>query len=103
MGGGPPFSRAQGPQFSFSQEDFLTCILTSLTEIGTVVFIFTLDGEREGRSGGVSRGRQGSDSGELSFFWVLKHLLRGRERGACPDRTTGNKKNSFRLWCPPLS
>lgn len=103
MGGGPPFSRAQGPQFSFSQEDLLTCILPSLTEIGTVVFIFTLDGEREGRSGGVSRGRQGSDSGELPFFWVLKHLLRGRERGACPDRTTGNRKNSFHLWRPPLS
>ncbi|XP_044935199.1 glucokinase regulatory protein-like [Mustela putorius furo] len=33
----------QGPQFSFSQEDLLTCILPSLTEIGTVVFIFTLD------------------------------------------------------------
>uniref|UniRef100_A0A8C9M288 Glucokinase regulator n=1 Tax=Panthera tigris altaica TaxID=74533 RepID=A0A8C9M288_PANTA len=33
----------QGPQFSFSQEDFLTSILPSLTEIDTVVFIFTLD------------------------------------------------------------
>ncbi|XP_044516924.1 glucokinase regulatory protein [Gracilinanus agilis] len=34
---------AQGPQFSFSQEDFLTSILPSLTEIDTVLFIFTLD------------------------------------------------------------
>ncbi|XP_026376841.1 glucokinase regulatory protein isoform X2 [Ursus americanus] len=33
----------QGPQCSFSQEDFLTSILPSLTEIDTVVFIFTLD------------------------------------------------------------
>ncbi|XP_073905493.1 glucokinase regulatory protein isoform X2 [Castor canadensis] len=33
----------QGPQFSFSQEDFLTSILPSLTETDTVVFIFTLD------------------------------------------------------------
>ncbi|XP_053444415.1 glucokinase regulatory protein isoform X2 [Nycticebus coucang] len=33
----------QGPQFSFSQEDFLTSILPTLTEIDTVVFIFTLD------------------------------------------------------------
>ncbi|ELV13730.1 Glucokinase regulatory protein [Tupaia chinensis] len=33
----------QGPQFSFSQEDFLTSILPFLTEIDTVVFIFTLD------------------------------------------------------------
>ncbi|XP_032129467.1 glucokinase regulatory protein-like [Sapajus apella] len=33
----------QGPQFSFSQEDFLTSILPSLMEIDTVVFIFTLD------------------------------------------------------------
>ncbi|XP_046519381.1 glucokinase regulatory protein isoform X1 [Equus quagga] len=33
----------QGPQFSFSQEDFLTSILPSLKEIDTVVFIFTLD------------------------------------------------------------
>ncbi|XP_072878983.1 glucokinase regulatory protein isoform X3 [Chlorocebus sabaeus] len=33
----------QGPQFTFSQEDFLTSILPSLTEIDTVVFIFTLD------------------------------------------------------------
>uniref|UniRef100_A0A8C8YK28 Glucokinase regulator n=1 Tax=Prolemur simus TaxID=1328070 RepID=A0A8C8YK28_PROSS len=33
----------QGPQFSFSQEDFLTSILPALTEIDTVVFIFTLD------------------------------------------------------------
>ncbi|XP_059044691.1 glucokinase regulatory protein-like isoform X2 [Mustela lutreola] len=36
-------SESEGPQFSFSQEDLLTCILPSLTEIGTVVFIFTLD------------------------------------------------------------
>ncbi|KAM9061700.1 glucokinase regulatory protein isoform 2-T2 [Sarcophilus harrisii] len=34
---------AQGPQFSFSQEDFLTSILPSLTEKDTVLFIFTLD------------------------------------------------------------
>uniref|UniRef100_A0A2K6PET9 Glucokinase regulator n=1 Tax=Rhinopithecus roxellana TaxID=61622 RepID=A0A2K6PET9_RHIRO len=33
----------KGPQFTFSQEDFLTSILPSLTEIDTVVFIFTLD------------------------------------------------------------
>ncbi|XP_033619240.1 uncharacterized protein LOC104848662 isoform X2 [Fukomys damarensis] len=33
----------QGPQFTFSQEDFLTSILPSLTEIDTVIFIFTLD------------------------------------------------------------
>ncbi|XP_023367588.1 glucokinase regulatory protein [Otolemur garnettii] len=33
----------QGPQFSFSQEDFLTSILPTLTEVDTVVFIFTLD------------------------------------------------------------
>lgn len=33
----------QGPQFTFSQEDFQTSILPSLTEIDTVVFIFTLD------------------------------------------------------------
>ncbi|PNJ58958.1 GCKR isoform 5, partial [Pongo abelii] len=33
----------QGPQFTFSQEDLLTSILPSLTEIDTVVFIFTLD------------------------------------------------------------
>ncbi|XP_055483008.1 glucokinase regulatory protein isoform X2 [Psammomys obesus] len=33
----------QGPQFTFSQDDFLTSILPSLTEIDTVVFIFTLD------------------------------------------------------------
>ncbi|XP_056669181.1 glucokinase regulatory protein isoform X2 [Monodelphis domestica] len=33
----------QGPQFSFSQEDFLSSILPSLTEIDTVLFIFTLD------------------------------------------------------------
>nr|XP_026259627.1 glucokinase regulatory protein isoform X2 [Urocitellus parryii] len=33
----------QGPQFSFSQEDFLTSILPSITEIDTVLFIFTLD------------------------------------------------------------
>ncbi|XP_012869038.1 PREDICTED: glucokinase regulatory protein [Dipodomys ordii] len=33
----------QGPQFSFSQEDFLTSILPSLKEIDTVIFIFTLD------------------------------------------------------------
>ncbi|XP_056669182.1 glucokinase regulatory protein isoform X3 [Monodelphis domestica] len=32
-----------GPQFSFSQEDFLSSILPSLTEIDTVLFIFTLD------------------------------------------------------------
>ncbi|KAL4693850.1 hypothetical protein H8959_013115 [Pygathrix nigripes] len=36
-------SANQGPQFTFSQEDFLTSILPSLTEIDTVVFIFTLD------------------------------------------------------------
>uniref|UniRef100_A0A0P6JBG8 Glucokinase regulatory protein n=1 Tax=Heterocephalus glaber TaxID=10181 RepID=A0A0P6JBG8_HETGA len=33
----------QGPQFTFSQEDFLTSILPSLREIDTVIFIFTLD------------------------------------------------------------
>ncbi|KAM9721956.1 LOW QUALITY PROTEIN: glucokinase regulatory protein [Dama dama] len=33
----------QGPHFSFSQEDFLTPILPSLTETDTVLFIFTLD------------------------------------------------------------
>ncbi|XP_076798315.1 glucokinase regulatory protein-like [Arvicanthis niloticus] len=33
----------QGPQFTFSQDDFLTSILPSLKEIDTVVFIFTLD------------------------------------------------------------
>ncbi|XP_038174107.1 glucokinase regulatory protein isoform X3 [Arvicola amphibius] len=33
----------QGPQFIFSQEDFLTAILPSLVENDTVVFIFTLD------------------------------------------------------------
>nr|XP_038967742.1 glucokinase regulatory protein isoform X1 [Rattus norvegicus] len=33
----------QGPQFTFSQDDFLTSILPSLTETDTVVFIFTLD------------------------------------------------------------
>ncbi|XP_015864300.3 glucokinase regulatory protein-like isoform X1 [Peromyscus maniculatus bairdii] len=33
----------QGPQFTFSQDDFLTSILPSLMEIDTVVFIFTLD------------------------------------------------------------
>lgn len=43
----------QGPQFSFSQEDFLTSILPSLTEIDTVLFIFTLDGKRESVSDGV--------------------------------------------------
>uniref|UniRef100_A0A8C0LDR4 Glucokinase regulatory protein n=1 Tax=Canis lupus dingo TaxID=286419 RepID=A0A8C0LDR4_CANLU len=41
--GGLPSSSAQGPQFCFSQEDFLTSILPSLTEIDTVVFVFTLD------------------------------------------------------------
>lgn len=73
--GGLPSSCAQGPQCSFSQEDFLTSILPSLTEIDTVVFIFTLDGEREDGSSGVSRQRQWSDSRKLSFFWVLRHLL----------------------------
>ncbi|XP_036604858.1 glucokinase regulatory protein isoform X2 [Trichosurus vulpecula] len=34
---------AQGPQFLFSQEDFLASILPSLTEVDTVLFIFTLD------------------------------------------------------------
>ncbi|EGV98342.1 Glucokinase regulatory protein [Cricetulus griseus] len=33
----------QGPQFTFSQDDFLTSILPSLVEIDTVVFVFTLD------------------------------------------------------------
>uniref|UniRef100_A0A8C3WYK6 Glucokinase regulator n=1 Tax=Catagonus wagneri TaxID=51154 RepID=A0A8C3WYK6_9CETA len=33
----------KGPHFTFSQEDFLTSILPSLTEVDTVVFIFTLD------------------------------------------------------------
>nr|AHN15397.1 glucokinase regulator [Rattus norvegicus] len=33
----------QGPQFTLSQDDFLTSILPSLTETDTVVFIFTLD------------------------------------------------------------
>ncbi|XP_048209177.1 glucokinase regulatory protein isoform X2 [Perognathus longimembris pacificus] len=33
----------QGPQFSFSQEDFLTSILPSLKDIDAVIFIFTLD------------------------------------------------------------
>ncbi|XP_058523415.1 glucokinase regulatory protein [Ochotona princeps] len=33
----------QGPQFSFSQEAFQLCILPSITENDTVVFIFTLD------------------------------------------------------------
>ena len=45
----------QGPQFTFSQEDFLTAILPSLVETDTVVFIFTLDGEWEdGTSGAES-------------------------------------------------
>uniref|UniRef100_A0A8D1GPG8 SIS domain-containing protein n=1 Tax=Sus scrofa TaxID=9823 RepID=A0A8D1GPG8_PIG len=33
----------QGSHFTFSQEDFLTSILPALTEVDTVVFIFTLD------------------------------------------------------------
>ncbi|XP_021109484.1 glucokinase regulatory protein-like [Heterocephalus glaber] len=33
----------QGPQFTFSQENFLTSILPSLMETDTVIFIFTLD------------------------------------------------------------
>uniref|UniRef100_A0A452ICX5 SIS domain-containing protein n=1 Tax=Gopherus agassizii TaxID=38772 RepID=A0A452ICX5_9SAUR len=34
---------AQGPQFAFSQEDFVKTILPSLTELDTVLFLFTLD------------------------------------------------------------
>uniref|UniRef100_A0A8D0L9P0 Glucokinase regulator n=1 Tax=Sphenodon punctatus TaxID=8508 RepID=A0A8D0L9P0_SPHPU len=34
---------AQGPQFAFSQEDFVKMILPSLTEIDTVLFLFTVD------------------------------------------------------------
>uniref|UniRef100_A0A674IJH8 Glucokinase regulatory protein n=2 Tax=Terrapene triunguis TaxID=2587831 RepID=A0A674IJH8_9SAUR len=34
---------AQGPQFAFSQEDFVKMILPSLTELDTVLFLFTLD------------------------------------------------------------
>ncbi|CAM4643549.1 unnamed protein product [Lepidochelys kempii] len=33
----------QGPQFAFSQEDFVKTILPSLTELDTVLFLFTLD------------------------------------------------------------
>ena len=44
-----------------------------------MVFIFTLDGERDDGSGGVRGWREYSDSEELSFFWVLGHLLRGRD------------------------
>nr|XP_048272120.1 glucokinase regulatory protein-like [Myodes glareolus] len=43
----------QGPQFTFSQEDFLTAILPFLVETDTVVFIFTLDGEREDGTSGL--------------------------------------------------
>ncbi|NXW62417.1 GCKR protein, partial [Eurystomus gularis] len=34
---------AQGPQFAFSQEEFVKMILPSLTELDTVLFLFTLD------------------------------------------------------------
>ncbi|NXG47225.1 GCKR protein, partial [Psilopogon haemacephalus] len=34
---------AQGPQVAFSQEDFVRIILPSLTELDTVLFLFTLD------------------------------------------------------------
>ena len=73
-------SSAQGPQFSFSQEDFLTSILPSLTEIDTVVFIFTLDGKREDGSSGVSRWRQWSDSGTVVFLG-LKALAQRQGQG----------------------
>ncbi|XP_027955209.1 LOW QUALITY PROTEIN: glucokinase regulatory protein [Eumetopias jubatus] len=82
----------QGPQFSFSQEGFLTSILPSLTEIDTVAFIFTLDGEREDGSGGVpGEQKQSSDERktvlrknsekkfqhELSTKWVLNTVSTG--------------------------
>lgn len=38
-------SSLQGPQVAFSQEDFVRIILPSLTELDTVLFLFTLDGE----------------------------------------------------------
>ena len=70
----------------------MTSILPSLAEIDTVVFIFTLDGERDDGSGGVRGWRQQSDSEELSLFWVLGHLLRGRDGSVCPDWTPGEEK-----------
>ncbi|KFP49950.1 Glucokinase regulatory protein, partial [Cathartes aura] len=36
---------AQGPQFAFSQEDFVKIILPSLTELNSVLFLFTLDND----------------------------------------------------------
>ena len=44
-----------GFQFTCFLEDFLTAIMPSFVETDTVVFIFTLDGEREdGTSGAES-------------------------------------------------
>nr|XP_056708409.1 glucokinase regulatory protein [Euleptes europaea] len=36
---------AQGPKFAFSEEDFVKTILPTLTELDTVLFLFTADGE----------------------------------------------------------
>ena len=55
LGGAPLSSSAPGSPVHFLKEDFLTAILPSLVETDTVVFIFTLDGEREdGTSGAES-------------------------------------------------
>lgn len=67
MGGCSPLFLPQSPHFSFSQEDILTSILPSLTETDTVLFVFTLDGEREDGNGRVRGWRQQSDSEGLSF------------------------------------
>ena len=87
-----PLFLPQGPHFSFSQEDFLTSILPSLTETDTVLFIFTLDGEREDGNGGVRGWRQQSDSEELSLFQVLGCLLGGGGSSMYPDWAPGQEE-----------
>lgn len=88
-----PVFLPQGSHFTFSQEDFLTSILPALTEVDTVVFIFTLDGEREAGRDGVRGWGQQSDSEELSVFWVRGPLLGGRDWSVCSG-PQGRRRNS---------
>ncbi|GAB5569953.1 glucokinase regulatory protein [Prionailurus iriomotensis] len=64
----------QGPQFSFSQEDFLTSILPSLTEIDTVVFIFTLDGQPHGGADAGGAGEREDNIQALAHSTVGQSL-----------------------------
>ncbi|XP_074845269.1 glucokinase regulatory protein [Carettochelys insculpta] len=76
---------SQGPQFAFSREDFVKMVLPSLTELDTVLFLFTLDDDLTEVENLVVQVKEKTSNIQALSHATVGQYLPGSREGSLPS------------------